>query len=70
MLAVGRAVGLRLALPASVVDPHGAWADGLLFLVLLAAVVTLRHAANFVRIRAGTEHRAGDRVPLERLEQK
>jgi acyl phosphate:glycerol-3-phosphate acyltransferase len=65
-LAAGRLAGFRLALPASVPDPRAAWSDGLLWLALLATVVTLRHMPNFVRIRAGTEHRAGDRVPLER----
>ncbi len=35
-------------------------------LAALAALVTLRHVGNFVRIRAGTEHRAGERVPLEK----
>ena len=69
-LAAGRLAGLHLGLPASQPDPRAAWSDGLLYLGLLAVVVTLRHAQNFVRIRAGTEHRAGDRVPLERLEQK
>jgi acyl phosphate:glycerol-3-phosphate acyltransferase len=47
-------------------DPLARWADGLLLLAALALVVTLRHAGNFVRIRAGTEHRAGQSIPLDR----
>lgn len=65
LVVAGRLAGLPLALPAGA-DPRAAWSDGVLLLVALAALVTLRHAANFVRIRAGTEHRAGERVPLER----
>jgi len=70
VLALGRLAGWHLALPAGVPDPRAAWSDGLLFPVLLAVVVTLRHAPNFVRIRAGTEHRVGERIPLERLDKK
>jgi glycerol-3-phosphate acyltransferase PlsY len=69
LLVAGRLAGWALALPAGT-DPRAAWADGLPLLAALAALVTLRHAGNFVRIRAGTEHRAGERIPLERLEQK
>jgi glycerol-3-phosphate acyltransferase PlsY len=69
LLAAGRLLGLRLALPPGA-DPRAEWSDGLLLLAALAALVTLRHAGNFVRIRAGTEHRAGDRIPHEKLEQK
>jgi glycerol-3-phosphate acyltransferase PlsY len=69
LLAGGRLLGWPLALPDGA-DPRAGWADSLPLLGALAVLVTLRHAGNFVRIRAGTEHRAGERVPLERLEQK
>lgn len=65
----GRLAGLWLALPPGA-DPRASWADGLPLLAALAAVVTLRHKANFVRIHAGTELPAGKRIPTERLEQK
>lgn len=65
LLAAGRLAGLPLALPAGA-DPRGAWAGGLALAGVLAAVVTLRHAPNLARIRAGTEPRAGQRVPTER----
>jgi len=65
LLAAGRLAGLALALPAGA-DPRASWSDGLVLLAALAALVTLRHVPNFVRIRAGTEHRAGQRIPLER----
>jgi glycerol-3-phosphate acyltransferase PlsY len=69
LLAAGRLLGWPLGLPAaSAATPAAAWRDGLLLLALLALLVTLRHAGNFVRIRAGTEHRAGQSVPLERLD--
>jgi glycerol-3-phosphate acyltransferase PlsY len=69
VLATGRLLGFPLGLPeAAAAAPEAAWRDGLLLLALLALVVTLRHAGNFVRIRAGTEHRAGQRLPLERLD--
>ena len=68
LLAGGRLIGWPLGLPAGSAAGPTAWRDGLLLLCLLALVVTLRHAGNFVRIRAGTEHRAGQRIPLERLD--
>jgi len=65
ILAAGRLAGLPLALPDGA-DARASWSAGLVLAAALSALVTLRHAANLGRIRAGTEPRAGQRVPLER----
>jgi acyl phosphate:glycerol-3-phosphate acyltransferase len=68
LLAAGRLLAPGVDLSGRAAAPDAPWSDGLALLCLLAAVVTLRHAGNFVRIRNGTEHRAGQSVPLERLD--
>ena len=65
LLVAGRCAGLPLALPDGA-DPRASWSGGLWLASALAVLVTLRHAANLGRIRAGTEPRAGQRSPLER----
>ncbi len=65
LLVAGRCAGLPLALPAGA-DARASWSGGLWLASALAVLVTLRHAANLGRIRAGTEPRAGQRSPLER----